>query len=168
MASEVHVPPKDALTPGLPERPVVLASPILHSASPSSQGPDGFWDKIKRHKVVEWTLAYVAFGYATLHGSEMLRERHLCLATCYHALGDVRRGAQELKALQAIEGDSDAFNYAELYAQWGNVSRAIHWLTRAVELSDPGLQNLRNSWMLDPIRGDPRFKALERRLNFPP
>ena len=32
------------------------------------------WDRIKRHKVVEWTLAYVAFGYALLHGVQMLRE----------------------------------------------------------------------------------------------
>jgi len=36
--------------------------------------PDPFWAKIKRHKVVEWTLAYLAFGYALLHGVQMLRE----------------------------------------------------------------------------------------------
>jgi len=35
---------------------------------------DSVWDRIKRHKVVEWTLAYVAFGYALLHGVQMLRE----------------------------------------------------------------------------------------------
>jgi hypothetical protein len=32
------------------------------------------WARIRRHKVVEWTLAYVAFGYALLHGVQMLRE----------------------------------------------------------------------------------------------
>jgi len=35
---------------------------------------DSVWDRIKRHKVVEWSLAYIAFGYAALHGSQMLRE----------------------------------------------------------------------------------------------
>src|SRR5690242_6282932 len=40
---------------------------------PSERG-DSVWDRVKRHKVVEWSLAYVAFGYATLHGSQMLRE----------------------------------------------------------------------------------------------
>ena len=43
--------------------------------TPASQLPsDSFWARIKRHKVVEWTLAYVAFGYALLHGVQMLRE----------------------------------------------------------------------------------------------
>lgn len=35
---------------------------------------DSLWDRIKRHKVVEWALAYIAFGYAALHASQMLRE----------------------------------------------------------------------------------------------
>jgi serine/threonine-protein kinase len=50
---------------------------------PESEGSPGgsqtvstvsIWERIKRHKVVEWTLAYVAFGYALLHGVQMLRE----------------------------------------------------------------------------------------------
>jgi hypothetical protein len=32
------------------------------------------WSKIKRHKLSEWSLAYVAFGYVTLHGAEMPEE----------------------------------------------------------------------------------------------
>jgi serine/threonine-protein kinase len=43
-------------------------------ASTASQPADSFWARIKRHKVVEWTLAYVAFGYTLLHGVQMLRE----------------------------------------------------------------------------------------------
>jgi TolB-like protein len=39
-----------------------------------TRATDSVWDRIKRHKVVEWTLAYVAFGYALLHGVQMLRE----------------------------------------------------------------------------------------------
>jgi TolB-like protein/Flp pilus assembly protein TadD len=35
---------------------------------------DSIWLKIKRHKLVEWSLAYIAFGYAALHGVEMLRD----------------------------------------------------------------------------------------------
>jgi TolB-like protein/lipoprotein NlpI len=41
---------------------------------PAREPSDSFWARIKRHKVVEWTLAYVAFGYALLHGIQMLRE----------------------------------------------------------------------------------------------
>jgi TolB-like protein/Tfp pilus assembly protein PilF len=47
------------------------------ASRPTSSAPppaDPFWARIRRHKVVEWTLAYVAFGYALLHGVQMLRE----------------------------------------------------------------------------------------------
>jgi hypothetical protein len=33
---------------------------------------------------------------------------------------------------------------------------------------DPGLQMLKVNWYLDPIRGEPQFKAIEARMNFPP
>src|SRR5262249_946435 len=42
--------------------------------TPESQPPDSVWARIRRHRVVEWTLAYIAFGYALLHGVQMLRE----------------------------------------------------------------------------------------------
>jgi TolB-like protein len=62
--------PKEAATqqndPDAPKRP-------LTPQAPQGAG-DSVWDRIKRHKVVEWSLAYIAFGYATLHGSQMLRE----------------------------------------------------------------------------------------------
>src|SRR5262245_51828095 len=30
------------------------------------------WERLKHHKVVQWTLAYVAVAYTLLHGAEML------------------------------------------------------------------------------------------------
>jgi TolB-like protein/Tfp pilus assembly protein PilF len=50
--------------------------PEREASPPGSQTAStaSIWDRIKRHKVVEWTLAYVAFGYALLHGVQMLRE----------------------------------------------------------------------------------------------
>src|SRR5262249_15008021 len=50
---------------------------VDHEGAHEAQTPgagEPIWAKIKRHKVVEWTLAYVAFGYALLHGVQMLRE----------------------------------------------------------------------------------------------
>ena len=32
----------------------------------------GVWERIKQHKVVQWTLAYLAIAYTLLHGAEML------------------------------------------------------------------------------------------------
>ena len=52
-----------------------LEGPAYPAAEPPSQNStDSAWVRIRRHKVVEWTLAYVAFGYAALHGVVMLRE----------------------------------------------------------------------------------------------
>jgi adenylate cyclase len=39
----------------------------------SSDGP-GLLERLKRHKVIEWTLAYAAAAYTLLHGLEMLSE----------------------------------------------------------------------------------------------
>ena len=47
---------------------------ISQQPEPTAHSTDSFWERIKRHKVVEWTLAYVAFAYAVLHGVQMLRE----------------------------------------------------------------------------------------------
>src|ERR1700751_2800945 len=63
-ASPQNPPPEPRVNGGVSEQP----------AHPSTHPTDSFWDRIKRHKVVEWTLAYVAFGYAVLHGVQMLRE----------------------------------------------------------------------------------------------
>src|SRR6516225_1435855 len=49
-------------------------SPNPASAPTAAQPPESFLAQIRRHKVVEWTLAYMAFGYALLHGVQMLRE----------------------------------------------------------------------------------------------
>jgi serine/threonine-protein kinase len=47
-----------------------------HSLDKSvSQDPTNYlWERLRRHKVVEWVIAYIAFAYAVLHGSQMLRE----------------------------------------------------------------------------------------------
>jgi TolB-like protein len=33
---------------------------------------EGVWERIKHHKIVQWTLAYLALAYTLLHGTEML------------------------------------------------------------------------------------------------
>jgi TolB-like protein/tetratricopeptide (TPR) repeat protein len=97
-----------------------------------------------------------------------LEARHWCLALAYHALNRQADAERELGKLRAIDGDGAPEEYAAIYAQFGQKDEALKWLTIAVDRRDAALQGLRANWDLDPIRGDPRFKALERRLNFPP
>jgi hypothetical protein len=43
---------------------------------------------------------------------------------------------------------------------------ALAWLQKALENLDPGLEDLKTDWLLDPIRDEPQFRALLARLNF--
>jgi hypothetical protein len=65
-------------------------------------------------------------------------------------------------------GEAAAYQWAEIYAQQGEIEAAFRALETAVRVMDPGLADLRNDPYLEPLRKDPRFAALQKRLNFPP
>ena len=44
---------------------------------------------------------------------------------------------------------------------------AFKWLTQACEEHDPLLAYAANNPMYDPLRSDPRFQALLKKMNFP-
>jgi tetratricopeptide (TPR) repeat protein len=94
--------------------------------------------------------------------------RHFCLTLAYHALGRHVDAESELEKLRALRGEPVAYEYAEIYAQWGNTTSALRWLPKAEQLRDPGFQSLRVSWEFDPIRNELQFKAIEARMKFPP
>jgi TolB-like protein/tetratricopeptide (TPR) repeat protein len=91
-----------------------------------------------------------------------------CLAMAHHALGHHPQAESVLRRMQQKYGDSHAFGYAEIYAQWGNVAEAIRWLRVAAQLRVSELQALRSSWALDPVRGESAYHEIEREFNFPP
>ena len=59
-----------------------------------------------------------------------------------------------------------AYQYAEIYVQWGNVPKALEWLDTAMRLRDPGLEDLKTDPLMDPLRKEPRFQAVMRELKF--
>ena len=90
-----------------------------------------------------------------------------CLAVIYDKLGRHKDAEAELAKLQADSGDTSAYQYATIYAQWGNRAKAIEWLETALRLRDSGLEFVKTEPLLDPLRKEPRFKAIERELKFP-
>jgi hypothetical protein len=64
-------------------------------------------------------------------------------------------------------GDGASYQYAEIFAQWGNIPKALEWLDTAYRLPDPGLGTLRADELVDPLRKEPHFREIERKLNFP-
>jgi TolB-like protein/DNA-binding winged helix-turn-helix (wHTH) protein/Tfp pilus assembly protein PilF len=91
-----------------------------------------------------------------------------CLALAYHKLGRQADAETALARFKALGGNAGAYGYATIYAQWGNTPKALEWLETALRLRDPQLVSLKTDPLLDPLRQEPRFKAIERELKFPP
>jgi TolB-like protein/Tfp pilus assembly protein PilF len=90
-----------------------------------------------------------------------------CLAVTYDKLGRHADAEAELAKLKASMGEASAYQYAEIYAQWGNRAQALEWLETALRLRDSGLIYVKTDPLLDPLRKEPRFQAIERDLKFP-
>jgi TolB-like protein len=90
-----------------------------------------------------------------------------CLALIYHRLGRQPDAEAELAKMKAAVAVTAAYQYATIYAQWGNRAEALDWLETALRVRDPGLELLKIDPLLDPLRQEPRFRAIERDLKFP-
>jgi tetratricopeptide (TPR) repeat protein len=99
---------------------------------------------------------------------EAVKDFQDCLALAYHKLGRQADAETALGRSKALEGNAGAYGYATIYAQWGNTPKALEWLETALRLRDPQLVSLKTDPLLDPLRQEPRFKAIERELKFPP
>jgi TolB-like protein/tetratricopeptide (TPR) repeat protein len=90
-----------------------------------------------------------------------------CLAVTNDKLGQHADAEAMLKRLQATYGDAAPVEYATIYAQWGNTAKALEWLTTAMRLRNQDLVYVKIDPLLDPLRKEPRFQAIERALRFP-
>ena len=81
--------------------------------------------------------------------------------------GDKRESTLMTAELMRRYGDAVHYQVAEIHAQRGEKEEAIAALNRAWETRDPGLAIVQVDPFLDPIRHDPRFAVVVRRLNFP-
>jgi TolB-like protein/tetratricopeptide (TPR) repeat protein len=91
----------------------------------------------------------------------------VCRAIVYDKLGRHADAEALLEKMKVDYGDVAAYQYSEIYAQWGNTSAALDWLEKAFRLHDDGLLGLKTDPLLDPLRKEPRFQAIERELKFP-
>lgn len=92
---------------------------------------------------------------------------HLCNSLLFYRQHRLPEAKTALEAFQHEFGDSAAYQYAEVYAQWGDTAKALDWLEKAYALPDSGILGMRNDSLIDPLRNEPRFKAVLARLNYP-
>jgi TolB-like protein/tetratricopeptide (TPR) repeat protein len=91
----------------------------------------------------------------------------VCLAVTDDKLGRHADAAAALENLRSSKGEGAAYQYVEIYAQWGDTGKALEWLETALRIRDVGLGLLKVDPLLDPLRKEPRFQAVMRALKFP-
>jgi tetratricopeptide (TPR) repeat protein len=90
---------------------------------------------------------------------------------CAYALSGKRAKAQEMLhelAKLSKRGYVPAGTLATVYIGLGDRDRAFQWLTESVEERGVELSFLKVNPLFDPIRSDPRFADLLRRVNLAP
>jgi serine/threonine protein kinase/tetratricopeptide (TPR) repeat protein len=73
----------------------------------------------------------------------------------------------EVRLAQRKTGYLPAYPIAELYAQLGEKDQAFQWLNIACQERDFLVDGLKTDFLLDPIRSDPRFTELVRKVGLP-
>ena len=80
-------------------------------------------------------------------------------------LGDLATSDGKLNQLRSVYGDAASYQFAQAYAQRGDAPRALNALNRGFAVNDPGLNTLPVDPLFTPLRGNPAFTALLRRVD---
>ena len=91
------------------------------------------------------------------------------LGNAYARAGRAREARACLRELKKLLAGQDIGEYevALIYAGLGEGGAAFEWLDKAYDKRDKGLVYLKVDPLLDPLRSDPRFQDLLRRMKFP-
>ena len=73
----------------------------------------------------------------------------------------------EVRQAQRKNGYSSAYRIAVLYAESGDTEQSFRWLNTAYQERDYSLEGLKTDFLLDPLRSDPRFAELVRKVGLP-
>jgi tetratricopeptide (TPR) repeat protein len=92
------------------------------------------------------------------------------LGRAYAAAGKRREALKILGELKELSKRTYVSPYfmGSIYIALGGKDQALEWLQKAYEERDPWMGYLKVEPAFDPLRSDPRFQDLLRRMNFPP
>jgi serine/threonine protein kinase/tetratricopeptide (TPR) repeat protein len=123
-----------------------------------------YWGKRMYPQVIEEWKAY-----SQLSSDQNESEFASAIEQGFRSAGWTGALAKGIEARQAQRknGYSSAFGIAQLYADLGDKDQAFRWLTTAYQERDGGLVSLKTDFLLDPLRSDPRFAELVRKVGLP-
>ncbi len=108
--------------------------------------------------------AQEALALAARHPVEWMRQ--LLEAMAEHQLGNDVASRRALEQL-ARAGTPAAYQIAQVHAWRGEKDLALEWLERGYATNDAGMRYAIYDPMLRPLRSDPRYKALLKKMNLP-
>ena len=87
----------------------------------------------------------------------------------YARVGNKAEARKDLqKLIEMSRHNIGTYEVAQVYAGLGEKDRAFEWLEKAYKIHDKSLTFLKVDPCLDPLRSDPRFQDLLRRVGLPP
>jgi eukaryotic-like serine/threonine-protein kinase len=123
-----------------------------------------YWAKGDHAKVVEeWKL------YAQYLGSPTETQFANALAEGFQAGGwkSAMQKGIEARLKERKSGYASPFEIAIFYTEVGNKEQAFLWLDTAYHEREFQMEGMRTDFRLDPVRSDPRFAELVRRVGLP-
>jgi TolB-like protein/lipoprotein NlpI len=130
-----------------------------------------------------WAHFYIAWAYREKGMykeaiAEFLNRKptdHVSVPFLGHSGNAYARAGNKVEAQKAIQQlielskqKRGTYEVAIICAGLGEKDRAFEWLERAYQVRDKAMCFLKVDPPLDPLRSDPRFQDLLRRMNFPP
>ena len=123
-----------------------------------------FWAKRMYPEVIkEWK------AYGQLYGDKKQTEFASAVEEAFRVggwKGALSKGV-EIRQAQRKTGYSSAYKIAQLYADFGSKDQAFKCLDTAYQERDFNLIGLKTDFLLDPLRSDPRFTELVRKVGLP-
>jgi serine/threonine protein kinase len=123
-----------------------------------------YWGKHMYPQVIEeWKT------YGELSGDRNESDFASAMEQGFHSAGwkgALAKGIESRQTQRKI-GYSSAYRIAELYADLGDQHQAFQWLNTAYQERDWWLMGLKTDFLLDPLRSDPRFAELVRKVGLP-
>ncbi|HXH50071.1 MAG TPA: protein kinase [Terriglobia bacterium] len=91
------------------------------------------------------------------------------LGYAYAASGDRARAMAQIEAMKknSLHGHVPPFDLAIVYLGMGNHARALDYLEQAYASDSQWMVWLKEDRIFDPLRSEPRFQVLMKKLNFP-
>ncbi|MFZ0286484.1 MAG: hypothetical protein WAL32_14735 [Terriglobales bacterium] len=124
-----------------------------------------YWGKHMYPQVIEEWITY-----GRLSGDRDMSELAAAFEQGFRSAGwkgALAKGIGLLQARRLTGRYSSALFIARLYAALGDKDQAFHWLNTAYQEHDWLLMGLNTYFQLDPLRSDPRFAELVRKVGLP-